>query len=146
MIPASIDILLSRLVQGSFARIADEKDVTGDVARLVSGSSEPVEAALLLHLLRQGNDVGTQYRSGIYYRSDEQRDTALRSLETYGSVLSGGGYGSVTTEILPAPDFFYAEDYHQQYLEKTLTRAGVKLFDGEEIANQPRQQTLATDC
>jgi peptide-methionine (S)-S-oxide reductase len=68
--------------------------------------------------MRQGNDVGTQYRSGIYYFSDDQRRAAEQSRDAYQRELGKRGYGSITTEILPAPEFYYAEDYHQQYLAK----------------------------
>ena len=68
--------------------------------------------------MRQGNDVGTQYRSGIYYDDDEQRRAAEASRDAYQQQLSAAGYGAITTEILPAPEFYYAEDYHQQYLAK----------------------------
>jgi peptide-methionine (S)-S-oxide reductase len=68
--------------------------------------------------MRQGNDVGTQYRSGIYYYDDEQRLAAERSRDGYQHRLTESGYGPITTEILPAPEFYYAEDYHQQYLAK----------------------------
>jgi peptide-methionine (S)-S-oxide reductase len=68
--------------------------------------------------MRQGNDVGTQYRSGIYYYAEEQRRAAEASRDAYQRLLSEAGYGSITTEILPAPEFFYAEEYHQQYLAK----------------------------
>jgi peptide-methionine (S)-S-oxide reductase len=68
--------------------------------------------------MRQGNDVGTQYRSGIYTTSDEQRAAAEASRERYQAALTAAGRGEVTTEILPAPEFYYAEDYHQQYLAK----------------------------
>jgi peptide-methionine (S)-S-oxide reductase len=68
--------------------------------------------------MRQGNDVGTQYRSAIYTTSEEQRKAALAARESYASRLREAGYGEVTTEIEPAGDFFYAEDYHQQYLAK----------------------------
>ena len=68
--------------------------------------------------MRQGNDIGTQYRSGIYYFSDEQRAAAKASRDMYGEALSKVGYGAITTEILPATEFYYAEDYHQQYLAK----------------------------
>jgi peptide-methionine (S)-S-oxide reductase len=68
--------------------------------------------------MRQGNDVGTQYRSGIYYFDDEQRTAAERSRDAYQEQLSANGYDRITTEILPAPEFYYAEDYHQQYLAK----------------------------
>ena len=67
---------------------------------------------------RQGNDVGTQYRSTIYTSSDAQLDAAKRSRDAYQKVLSEAGYRDITTEIREAPAFFYAEDYHQQYLEK----------------------------
>ena len=68
--------------------------------------------------MRQGNDVGTQYRSGIYYFDDSQREAALSSMERYGEALGAAGYAKVTTEVLEAPPFYYAEDYHQQYLAK----------------------------
>jgi peptide-methionine (S)-S-oxide reductase len=68
--------------------------------------------------MRQGNDIGTQYRSGIYYESEEQRRAAEASRDAYQRQLSAAGFGTITTEILPAPEFYYAEDYHQQYLAK----------------------------
>jgi peptide-methionine (S)-S-oxide reductase len=68
--------------------------------------------------MRQGNDVGTQYRSGIYTYSDDQLAAAKTSRDMYQDVLNAAGYGEITTEILPAPTFYYAEDYHQQYLAK----------------------------
>jgi peptide-methionine (S)-S-oxide reductase len=68
--------------------------------------------------MRQGNDVGTQYRSGIYVTSAAQRKTAEASRAAYAGVLAAAGYGPITTEIVDAPPFYYAEDYHQQYLAK----------------------------
>jgi len=68
--------------------------------------------------MRQGNDVGTQYRSGIYYYDDDQKRAAERTRDAFQSRLAAAGYGAITTEIAPAPDFYYAEDYHQQYLAK----------------------------
>jgi peptide-methionine (S)-S-oxide reductase len=68
--------------------------------------------------MRQGNDVGTQYRSGIYVSSGEQRKAAEASLDAYQALLSRAGHGAITTEILEAPAFYFAEDYHQQYLAK----------------------------
>ena len=68
--------------------------------------------------MRQGNDVGTQYRSAIYTTTPEQLATAERVRDEYQTEFSRSGYGQITTEIGPAPDFFYAEDYHQQYLDK----------------------------
>jgi peptide-methionine (S)-S-oxide reductase len=68
--------------------------------------------------MRQGNDVGTQYRSGIYYYNDTQREAAERSREAYQAQLRNAGYERITTEIMPAGEFYYAEDDHQQYLAK----------------------------
>jgi len=91
--------------------------------------------------MRQGNDVGTQYRSGIYYYDDQQRAAAERSREEYQRALTASGYGAITTEILPAPEFYYAEDYHQQYLSKNpdgycgLGGTGISCPAGVSIAN-----------
>jgi peptide-methionine (S)-S-oxide reductase len=68
--------------------------------------------------MRQGNDMGTQYRSAIYTSSDAQREAAQASLARYQERLNEQGYGEITTEIEPEGDFYYAEDYHQQYLAK----------------------------
>ena len=68
--------------------------------------------------MRQGNDAGTQYRSGIYVSSDAQRKTAEASRDGFQPKLSEAGFGAITTEILDASPFYYAEDYHQQYLHK----------------------------
>jgi len=68
--------------------------------------------------MRQGNDVGTQYRSAIYTHSPEQEKSAHASRDAYQSVLTAAGYGAITTEIAPAPEFYFAEEYHQQYLYK----------------------------
>ncbi|MCY3970133.1 MAG: peptide-methionine (S)-S-oxide reductase MsrA [Acidobacteria bacterium] len=90
--------------------------------------------------MRQGNDVGTQYRSGIYACSRKQRQTAKASLAAYRERLAAAGYGPITTEILDAPDFYFAEDYHQQYLAKNpggycgLGGTGVTCPVGTEVA------------
>jgi peptide-methionine (S)-S-oxide reductase len=68
--------------------------------------------------MRQGNDVGTQYRSAIYVGSDAEREAAERSREVFSERLRAAGHGEITTEIAPMSDFYYAEDYHQQYLAK----------------------------
>ena len=68
--------------------------------------------------MRQGNDLGTQYRSGIYVFSDAQREAAERAKTMYDAALKAKGLGAITTEILPAPEFYFAEAYHQQYLAK----------------------------
>ena len=68
--------------------------------------------------MRQGNDVGTQYRSGIYPNSPRQRERALAARTAYQDALSRRGFGAITTEIVDDPEFFYAEEYHQQYLAR----------------------------
>ena len=68
--------------------------------------------------MRQGNDAGTQYRSGIYAYSQNQKKLALASRDVYEQALNKAGYGQITTEILDAPELYYAEGYHQQYLAK----------------------------
>lgn len=98
-----------------------------EVVRLVFDPQKISYQALLRHFwqghdptqgMRQGNDVGTQYRSGIYVYSEQQCEEAQVSLERYQQALLAAGRGTITTEIIEAPDFFYAEDYHQQYLAK----------------------------
>ncbi|HXV61036.1 MAG TPA: peptide-methionine (S)-S-oxide reductase MsrA, partial [Vicinamibacteria bacterium] len=89
--------------------------------------------------MRQGNDVGTQYRSGIYSFSNEQRKAAEKSRAAYQNKLGEAGYGPITTEILDAPTFYYAEEYHQQYLAKNpggycgLGGTGVSCPTGLEV-------------
>ncbi|WP_030456114.1 peptide-methionine (S)-S-oxide reductase MsrA [Herbidospora cretacea] len=70
--------------------------------------------------MRQGNDVGTQYRSAIYTHSEAQAKSAAASLAAYQEVLASAGYGGITTEVREAPEFYYAEDYHQQYLHRNV--------------------------
>jgi peptide-methionine (S)-S-oxide reductase len=68
--------------------------------------------------MRQGNDIGTQYRSGLYWFNDGQKTAALASRDQYAQRLKQAGHGEITTELREAPEFFYAEEYHQQYLAK----------------------------
>jgi peptide-methionine (S)-S-oxide reductase len=68
--------------------------------------------------MQQGNDIGTQYRSGIYYRDDAQQAAAVQSLQQFGVALQQAGRSAITTEIVSAGEFYYAEDYHQQYLAR----------------------------
>jgi len=68
--------------------------------------------------MRQGNDKGTQYRSGIYTYNNEQLEIAVTSKQLYAGKLSEAGHGPITTEVMSAPEFYYAEDFHQQYLAK----------------------------
>jgi peptide-methionine (S)-S-oxide reductase len=92
--------------------------------------------------MRQGNDVGTQYRSGIYVFSPEQRKAAEATKATFAAALKARGYGAITTEILDAPKFYFAEDYHQQYLAKNpmgycgLGGTGVSCAVGVGVAAQ----------
>ena len=83
-----------------------------DVLRVFWENHDPTQG------MRQGNDVGTQYRSGIYVADDAQRAVAQSTRETYAARLAAAGFGEVTTEVLVRSEFFYAEDYHQQYLAK----------------------------
>jgi peptide-methionine (S)-S-oxide reductase len=93
--------------------VFDPKQATyDDLLKLFWENHDPTQG------MRQGNDVGTQYRSGIYYYDDDQKRAAERSRDAYQQRLAGAGYSPITTEILPAPEFYYAEDYHQQYLAK----------------------------
>lgn len=89
-----------------------EKISTADILRTFWEAHNPTQG------MRQGNDVGTQYRSGIYFSTAAQRELAVASKAVYEGALKGAGHGAVTTEILEAPKFYYAEEYHQQYLAK----------------------------
>jgi len=91
----------------------DPKQTTyAELLKLFFESHDPTQS------MRQGNDVGTQYRSGIYVYSAAQREAAEQTRDAYQDLLRARGYGAITTEILDAPEFYYAEDYHQQYLAK----------------------------
>jgi peptide-methionine (S)-S-oxide reductase len=83
-----------------------------EILRLFWENHDPTQG------MRQGNDVGTQYRSAIYFHGDEQRKAAEASRDAFAARLRDAGYGEITTEIAPAGPFYYAEDYHQQYLHK----------------------------
>ena len=83
-----------------------------DLLKLFWESHDPTQG------MRQGNDVGTQYRSAVYVLDAEQRQVAEEAKRLYQARLSAAGKGTITTEILDAPEFYYAEDYHQQYLAK----------------------------
>ncbi|HEX6974125.1 MAG TPA: peptide-methionine (S)-S-oxide reductase MsrA [Vicinamibacterales bacterium] len=93
--------------------VFDPKTITyNDLLKVFWENHDPTQG------MRQGNDVGTQYRSGIYYYGEAQKQAAEASRDAFQGQLSKAGYGTITTEILPAPEFYYAEDYHQQYLAK----------------------------
>ena len=93
--------------------VYDPKSITfDDLLKIFWENHDPTQG------MRQGNDVGTQYRSAIYTYSDAQLDAAKRSSDAYQPLLDASGHGAITTEIREAPAFYYAEDYHQQYLAK----------------------------
>ena len=93
--------------------VFDPKVVTySDLLKVFWEAHDPTQG------MRQGNDVGTQYRSGIYTHGDAQKQAAEASRERYQEEMSKAGYGAITTEILDAGEFYFAEDYHQQYLAK----------------------------
>jgi len=111
----------------SYKDVCSGKTGHAEVVRVVFDPSKTTYDALLrvfwenhdpTHGMRQGNDVGTQYRSGIYGHDEGQRRAAEASRDAYKVRLTQAGHGRITTEILPAGEFFYAEDYHQQYLAK----------------------------
>jgi peptide-methionine (S)-S-oxide reductase len=84
----------------------------GELLRIFWENHDPTQG------MRQGNDTGTQYRSAIYTYGAQQREAADRSKDEYQPALARAGHGAITTQIAPAPEFYYAEDYHQQYLHK----------------------------
>jgi peptide-methionine (S)-S-oxide reductase len=93
--------------------VYDPRRVTyGDLLKVFWEAHDPTQG------MRQGNDVGTQYRSMIFVRNDEQRRAAEESRDAYQQALGRARYGAITTEIVPAGEFYFAEDYHQQYLAK----------------------------
>ena len=93
--------------------VFDPTKVTfADLLKVFWESHDPTQG------MRQGNDTGTQYRSGIYVEGPAQRATAEASRAAYGQALAAAGHDPITTEIVDAPPFYYAEDYHQQYLQK----------------------------
>jgi peptide-methionine (S)-S-oxide reductase len=93
--------------------VFDPKRISyGDLLKAFWENHDPTQG------MRQGGDVGTQYRSGIYYFDDGQRQEAERTRDEFQGAIAKAGYGKITTEIVPAPEFYFAEDYHQQYLSK----------------------------
>jgi peptide-methionine (S)-S-oxide reductase len=91
--------------------VYDPSKITyADLLKVFWESHDPTQG------MRQGNDIGSQYRSAIFYHTPEQRATAEESLAAYQKRLTEAGYGEITTEIVPAGEFYFAEDYHQQYL------------------------------
>jgi peptide-methionine (S)-S-oxide reductase len=112
--PTYREVCTGRTGHAEVVRVVFDPGVVsyGDLLRVFWESHDPTQG------MRQGNDVGTQYRSGIYVYDEGQRAAAEASRDAYQERLSAAGYGRITTEIAPAGDFYYAEDYHQQYLAK----------------------------
>ena len=93
--------------------VFDPREITYDaLLKIFWESHDPTQG------MRQGNDVGTQYRSAVYVTSPEQRRLAEASRDAYARALAAAGFGAITTEVRDAPELYYAEDYHQQYLSK----------------------------
>jgi peptide-methionine (S)-S-oxide reductase len=112
--PTYREVCSGQTGHGEVVRVVFDPAVVSyaDLLRVFWENHDPTQG------MRQGNDVGTQYRSGIYTYDEAQRRAAEDSKAAYQARLSQAGHGVITTEILAAPEFFYAEDYHQQYLAK----------------------------
>jgi peptide-methionine (S)-S-oxide reductase len=112
--PSYEEVCSGRTGHNEVVRVVFDPDVISyrELLKLFWESHDPTQG------MRQGNDRGTQYRSGIYCYSDEQLQQAEASLNAYSAQLVDGGYGNITTEIIAASEFYYAEEYHQQYLAK----------------------------
>jgi peptide-methionine (S)-S-oxide reductase len=112
--PTYQEVCSGRTGQTEVVRVAfDPKKVTyEELLRVFWESHDPTQG------MRQGNDAGTQYRSAIYAHGEEQKEKAEGSREAYQKALDAAGHGAITTQIATAPEFYYAEDYHQQYLGK----------------------------
>lgn len=112
--PTYEEVCSGRTGHTEAVRAIFDPDVTSyeEMLRVFWESHDPTQG------MRQGNDVGTQYRSGLYYYDDEQKALALASRDAFQEKLRAAGFGAITTEIQAAPEYYFAEDYHQQYLAK----------------------------
>jgi len=112
--PTYEEVCTGRTGHSEVVRVVFDPGAIGyaDLLKVFWESHDPTQ------VMRQGNDVGTQYRSGIYVGDDAQRSLAEFSRDAYQSLLTAASMGAIATEILAAPEFYYAEDYHQQYLAK----------------------------
>ncbi len=112
--PTYEEVCTGRTGHNEVVRVVFDPKVTsyGTLLKTFWESHDPTQS------MRQGNDIGTQYRSGIYWTTPEQKAAADASKLEFQKGLTAAGYGTITTEILPAPEFYFAEDYHQQYLAK----------------------------
>ncbi|HEY1616962.1 MAG TPA: peptide-methionine (S)-S-oxide reductase MsrA [Streptosporangiaceae bacterium] len=118
--PSYEEVCSGRTGHAETVRVAFDPAKTSyaDLLRVFWESHDPTQG------MRQGHDHGTQYRSAIFYRSPEQQAQAQESLAAYQERLSAAGYGTITTEVVPATEFYYAEDYHQQYLSESKVPNG----------------------
>jgi len=112
--PTYKEVCSGRTGHAEVVRVVFDPQVVSysEILKLFFESHDPTQG------MRQGGDVGTQYRSGIYVEGDAQRREAEAARDAYQKKLTEAGFGKITTEILPAPTFYFAEDYHQQYLAK----------------------------
>src|SRR5215471_18229976 len=112
--PSYEEVCSGRTGHAEAVRVVFDPKVIGypELLKVFWESHDPTQG------MRQGNDLGTQYRSAIFYHSSEQKAAAEESLAAYQQQLNQAGYGQITTQIVPAGEFYYAEDYHQQYLDK----------------------------
>ncbi|MGE5288325.1 MAG: peptide-methionine (S)-S-oxide reductase MsrA [Micromonosporaceae bacterium] len=118
--PTYEEVCTGRTGHAEAVRVVFDPSVTSyaELLKLFWESHDPTQG------MRQGNDVGTQYRSVIFYRSPEQQAAAEESRTSYQKALSDAGYGEITTELVPAGEFYFAEDYHQQYLSSNKNPNG----------------------
>jgi peptide-methionine (S)-S-oxide reductase len=128
--PTYEEVCTGRTGHAEAVRVAFDPAKTSyaDLLKLFWESHDPTQG------MRQGNDVGTQYRSAIFYSSPEQQAAAEESLSAYQKVLSDAGYGQITTDIVPAGEFYFAEDYHQQYLSDAKNPYGYCGLGGTGVA------------
>ncbi len=126
--PTYQEVCSGKTGQAEAVRVVFDPQVVSyeELLRLFWENHDPTQG------MRQGNDTGTQYRSAIYTHTDAQLAAAEASREAYQGELSKAGYGEITTEIRPAPEFYFAEDYHQQYLAKNPD--GYALHNGTGVA------------
>jgi peptide-methionine (S)-S-oxide reductase len=112
--PTYEEVCTARTGHAEVVKVVFDPDVVSyrDLLKVFWEAHDPTQG------MQQGGDVGTQYRSAIYVTSDAQKQAALESRDAFQPVLSSGGYGEITTEIADAGEFYYAEDYHQQYLAR----------------------------
>ena len=140
--PTYEEVCTGRTGHAEAVRVVFDPAVTSyaELLKLFWESHDPTQG------MRQGNDAGTQYRSVIFYRSPEQQAAAEESRTSYQKVLSEAGYGEITTEIAPAGEFYFAEDYHQQYLSSNKNPNGYCGLGGTgvQLCDLPSDRPAAT--